>query len=264
MAWSTSAFTQAQWTIQERLCYRWHSHSWLCRRRQDCAVVAQALLPVAFCSLDSMTFYRRNLPHWYPEGKSIFLTWRLSGSLRKGHPGGTAILGCAEIKHTGKRDAPVRAAAGQDWGRTFLILDAELDRGRRGPLWLGDSEIAGYVEDAIIRGAEREHYDLHAYVVMPNHVHVLLDPWLPLSRITGGIKGVSARDANAALGRIGKPFWQDESFDHWMRSEIEFHRIRSYIERNPVAAGLVKKPEEWPWSSAARKPFALRELTVRN
>ena len=74
----------------------------------------------------------------------------------------------------------------------------------------------------------------------------------PAARITRGIKGVSARDANAVLGCPGQPFWQDESFDHWIRDGSEFERVRAYIEWNPVAAGLAARPEEWPWSSASK------------
>ncbi len=81
---------------------------------------------------------------------------------------------------------------------------------------------------------------------MANHVHVLLRPEVPLRRIMNGIKGVTAQAANHILGRTGQPFWQDESFDHWVRSEAEFQRIWSYIERNPVTAGLVERPEDWP------------------
>jgi REP element-mobilizing transposase RayT len=73
------------------------------------------------------------------------------------------------------------------------------------------------VERAILRGEQLGYYHLHAYVVMPNHIHVLLAPRVPMARITAGIKGVSARDANANLGRARQPFWQDESFDHWVR-----------------------------------------------
>jgi REP element-mobilizing transposase RayT len=201
-----------------------------------------------------MTFYRRNLPHWHPEEKPIFITWRLFGSLPKGVNFGAATSECGErgtatpgCARTGK------SAGATEWGRKFRIVDAELDRGTTGPLWLRDPKIARYVEEAAIRGEELGQYTLHAYVVMPNHVHVLLQPRVPLARVTGGIKGVSARDANVALGRIGEPFSQDESFDHWVRNEAEFRRICSYIERNPVMAGLVERPEDWPWSSAARK-----------
>jgi len=60
--------------------------------------------------------------------------------------------------------------------KQFLTADLKLDAAATGPRWLSDPEIAGYAEDAIIRGAELGHYALHAYVVIPNHVHILLDP----------------------------------------------------------------------------------------
>jgi len=107
------------------------------------------------------------------------------------------------------------------------------------------------VESALLHGqTELSFYLLEAYVIMPNHVHAPFQPLVPLPRITKGIKGVSARQANVALGRSGKPFWQDESFDHWVRDLAQLERIRSYIEMNPVKAGLAKSPVEWRWSSA--------------
>jgi len=111
-------------------------------------------------------------------------------------------------------------------GKQFLTADLRLDAAVTGPRWLSDPEIAGYVEDAIKRGSELGHYFLHAYVVVPNHVHVLLTTLVPLRRITGGIKGVSAKEANRTLGRTGRAFWQDESFDHWIRNIAQFERIR--------------------------------------
>ena len=178
-----------------------------------------------------MSYYERNLPHWHPEGRVIFATWCLHGSLPTGF-----------VHRLRKLKADPR--------KQFLEADQRLDAAVTGPRWLGDPEIAGYVEEAIRRGAELGHYALHAYVVMPNHVHILLEPRVPMRRITGGIKGVSARDANATLARTGKPFWQDESFDHWIRDAAQLERTRRYIERNPVKAGLAKHPEEWLWSSA--------------
>jgi putative DNA methylase len=132
-------------------------------------------------------------------------------------------------------------------------MDAELDKGTTGPHWLRDPRIASVVEHTLYGGQELKQYELDTFVVMPNHVHVLLWPWVPMARVTGGIKGVSARDANLVLGRIGMHFWEDESFDHWVRNDVELRRIRIYIERNPVTAGLVQRPEDWPWSSAAKK-----------
>ena len=209
-----------------------------------------------------MTFYRRNLPHWHPEGASIFLTWRLFGSLpvslqvSRGtanpgcalpakEPGNTARIGCA----TNPQDSP---------GKRFKLLDAALDKATKGPFWLKDSRIARSVTHAIYTGESvLGFYVLHAFVVMPNHVHLLIMPKVALARITNGMKGVSARDANSILGRKGKHFWQDESFDHWVRTSKEFDRIRTYIEHNPVSAGLTTQPQDWPWSSARPKPPSL-------
>ena len=140
------------------------------------------------------------------------------------------------------------------WGseprNQFLSVDQMLDLGSTGQLWLTDPEIAGFVERAIQRGADLGHYILRAYVIMPNHVHLLLDPLASLQRLTNGVKGVSARDANIRLGRTGKPFWQDESFDHWIRDAGQFARTKAYIENNPVKARLCANAQDWPWSSA--------------
>ena len=122
-------------------------------------------------------------------------------------------------------------------------------------------EFAAYAEYPIVHGAELGRYQLHAYVVMPNHVHILLDPYVPLAKISGPLKGVAACDINARLGRTGKPLWQDESFDHWIRNSAEFERIRHYIEWNPVRAGLVARPEDWKWSSAGSEYFAYFKRT---
>jgi REP element-mobilizing transposase RayT len=179
----------------------------------------------------TINFYRRNLPHWQPERCSVFLTWRLHGSLPQG-------FAQQLLKWSGTP------------GKQFLHADQMLDAASSGPGWLHDSQIAGGMQRVIHRGAELEHYALRAYVIMPNHVHVLLDPLVRLEKLTIGIKGVSARDANVRLGRTGKPFWQDESFDHWIRNPGQFAKTQAYIEKNPVKAGLCKTPEDWPWSSA--------------
>jgi putative transposase len=91
-------------------------------------------------------------------------------------------------------------------------------------------------------------------VVMPNHVHVLVSPQVPLPRVTKSLKGITAKRANAMLGRTGEPFWQEESYDHLVRGHDEFERIRFYIEENPVQAGLVQDAGESRWSSRADGP----------
>ena len=109
--------------------------------------------------------------------------------------------------------------------------------------------------DAVLRHCLHDsgkRYQLHAAAVMPDHVHLLLTPlrdeagWpYGLPAILKLIKGASARSVNKLLGSYG-PVWQEESFDHSVRNEDSFYRIKRYIERNPVKAGLVKDPEDWP------------------
>ena len=65
-----------------------------------------------------------------------------------------------------------------------------------------------------------------------------------------------ARAANIMLDRVGQPFWQRESYDHWLR-EDEFDRIKRYIELNPVRAGLALEPNAYRWSSAAPREAGL-------
>jgi REP element-mobilizing transposase RayT len=107
-------------------------------------------------------------------------------------------------------------------------------------LW--QSEIARCVMDCLREKAGSEH-DLHAFVVMSNHVHILITPRVPLASITKAMKGRSARPASAILGRTGQPFWQDESFDHWIRHPRQFgegedlHRAESSSSRLGAEAG---------------------------
>jgi REP element-mobilizing transposase RayT len=193
-----------------------------------------------------MTYYQRNLPHWHPDGASIFVTWRLFGSLPSS--AGTARNGRATKTISSFQDGSIPKDSP---GRRFKMMDTVLDKSSTGPLWLKQSRVARSVVDAIRNGdSVLGYFGLHAFVVMPNHVHLLITPRLPLPRIMNGIKGATARKANCILDRTGKHFWQDESFDHWVRTPIEFERILTYIEWNPVSAGMAAKPEEWPWSSA--------------
>jgi REP element-mobilizing transposase RayT len=132
-------------------------------------------------------------------------------------------------------------------------MDRYLDTARRGPAHMRDGRIADMVVRAIECGRELRHYELHAYVVMPNHVHILITPLISVVQLIASLKGVSARDANRLLRRVGCPFWQPEYYDHWVRDEKQANRIAGYIEANPVKAGLVIRAEDYEWSSAARR-----------
>ncbi|MDQ6707939.1 MAG: transposase, partial [Acidobacteriota bacterium] len=171
----------------------------------------------------------RRLPHVYPEGKWLFVTWCLHGSLPAAYP------------------PPKKASAGE----AFVWIDRYLDKGCAGPLYLNQEPIANLVIASLYRGIDLGHYDLGPFVLMANHVHVLIKPMIPPPLLLRALKGATAREANRLLGQTGETFWQKESYDHWGRSEEEFAKIARYIENNPVRAGIVSRPEDYRWSSAS-------------
>ena len=87
---------------------------------------------------------------------------------------------------------------------------------------------------------------------MPNHVHLLITPHAAVPGLLRSLKSTSAKKANLVLRLSGHSFWQDESYDHLVRNDDEFGRIRRYIENNPVIACLAAEPEQYRWSSAWR------------
>jgi REP element-mobilizing transposase RayT len=177
-----------------------------------------------------MTLYRRRLPHIYATERSVFLTWRLHDSLPP------------------HRAFPTNAL---NSGQAFAAMDQLLDDTRSGSFYLRQPAVADMVVEAIRYNANvLGHYLLHAFVVMPNHVHLLASPAVALPIMTKSLKGITAKRANAMLALTGRRFWQEESYDHLVRHEREFEKIRRYIEGNPVRAGLVREASEYRWSSA--------------
>ena len=129
-----------------------------------------------------------------------------------------------------------------------LELEAYLDKGR-GECHLRRADIAKLVEDSL-RFRHSAQYDLRAWVIMPNHVHLLFQVWeVPMSQLIDAWKGYTAKAANKVLGRKGQ-FWQDGYWDTYMRDADHEARARRYIDNNPTKARLVASSHEWPWSSA--------------
>jgi putative transposase len=181
-------------------------------------------------ALFGVDYSRRRLPHLHPQGKFLFLTWHLHGSIPP-----------SLYPPPNKENA----------GKAFVWMDRYLDTATKGPLYLKQDPIASIVEQSIHHGARHlNYYDLLAYVIMANHVHMLVLPKAPPSRFIGTLKGYTAHEANRLLGRTGHPFWQAEVYDHWVRDDPERLRIHAYIENNPVKAGLVEHAEDYRWSSA--------------
>ncbi len=171
-------------------------------------------------------------------GQAAFLTWILRDSLPP--------------------DRCLPDGVDLEW-QSFTTVDRLLDEARSGPLYLRQREIAAMVVETVVAyGGALRQYDLHSYVIMPNHIHLLLTPRVELRRLTEMVKSVTARWANELLGQPGAPFWGERRCEHVVRDQHEFGRICQYIECNPVPVGMASEAADWPFSSAGRKAFAQR------
>jgi 5-methyltetrahydrofolate--homocysteine methyltransferase len=184
-----------------------------------------------------------SLPHWYRDGATYAVTFRLEDSFPK-----SVLVTYAKEKE----ELKLRISLAEKEGDESLAKDLRkaldklyrerienvLDAGL-GESWMKDARIAEIVAGAITHFAG-ERYDLGAWCVMPNHVHMILAPkeGESLAEILHSIKRFSAREANKILGREGS-FWQKESYDHIIRDGEEFAAQTRYVLGNPEAAGLV-------------------------
>jgi REP element-mobilizing transposase RayT len=191
---------------------------------------------------------RGYLPHVKRDGAAYFVTFRLVDSLPK------EVLMQYEREHAeALRRLPGKATIAQaDEVHRDLRRKIEryLDQGI-GECHLRRPDVADLVAEAL-RHFDGKQYLLDEWVVMPNHVHLILWPMpnFTLSEVLQSRKRHTARQVNRLLGRTGETFWQRESYDHWIRDDEEKSRIRRYIRHNPVKAGLCQAPEDWKWSSA--------------
>ena len=184
------------------------------------------------------TLYKNRLPHIAPLGATFFVTFRLADSLPI-----TIIQSlkaefeqkCQQLKK--EKPPNLQARICDERKRYFGKFDHQLDTLRYGNCYLNQPEIAQIVVQKL-HEFDKVHYHLHAYCIMPNHVHVLLDTsqqliikeeifeedaapqYVQLHDIMRLIKGGSARFANVALGRKGT-FWMKDSYDHYVRNEEE-------------------------------------------
>ena len=188
--------------------------------------------------MDYEHFHRRNLPHLYFNDGLYFITFRLADSL----PIGFIKQLHAELKNSCE-------ALNIKEKKIFKKYDELLDKTYEGMKYLSIAEVAEIVRQTI-------HYEdgkdikVICYCIMPNHVHLvfeLLKNNRGISKIMQSIKRVSARRSNEFLKREGK-FWQDESFDRWVRNDKELFNIINYVLENPVRAGLVKIWEDWKYT----------------
>lgn len=203
---------------------------------------------------DYKPIYRCRLPHWQPSGAPLFITWRLYGSLPQ------VVISQWEAERAAIQKDPRWQDQNSDWAlnqskRSFSHLDELLHQYNQETKWLARDSIAELVQ-RIFHAFNGTFYTLYAYVIMPNHVHILLLPLknqatgypFSLAWITQRLKGGTAREANLLLNRTGELFWAREFYDHWARNPQEMERIAVYIANNPVKANLVNDFQAWPWT----------------
>jgi len=169
-------------------------------------------------------FYRRNLPHWQPEGVAFSICIRLSGSLPL-----EKILQLKEEKALNSQNWTV-----PDWDNYFLKYDELLDSECAGPVWMKEDEIASIIKEAL-HFRDGSEFRLIAYCLMANHLHLIVDQCSKiLFRILQSFKRYTARRANILLKRTGQPFWAKESYDHIIRNDVDMENQMRYLINNPV------------------------------
>ena len=185
---------------------------------------------------------RGYLPHFDQPGTVQFLTFRLADAV----PAEAVANWKSELNMTGLESADDPLCA-----RLRKRIDRYDDQGH-GACWLNDDRVARVVQDALLH-FDGERYRLLAWVVMPNHVHALIEtlPGFPLDGVIHSWKSFTATEANRLLGRIG-PFWMEDYFDRYVRDVKHFAAITNYIDQNPVKAGLARSPGDWRWMGVAR------------
>jgi tRNA threonylcarbamoyl adenosine modification protein (Sua5/YciO/YrdC/YwlC family) len=185
------------------------------------------------------------LPHWTQEGATYAVTFRLADAL----PANVVADWEAErreiVARARRQNREPTQAEEQRLAELFSQkVESYLDAGH-GNCWLRDERVAKIVHDALLH-FEGKRYDLAAWCVMPNHVHVIVRPMRghTLSEIVHTWKSFTARRANRLLHREGK-FWQPESYDHLVRNERDLRNQVRYVLENPEKAGL----GSWLWVS---------------
>jgi len=180
-------------------------------------------------------FHRRNLPHLYFNDGIYFITSRLINSI--------PMEKLEQLKNETKNISDEKQK------RLFKKYDVLMDSGEYGEKYLKNPKCAEIVKDTLHYPDGKE-YKLICYCIMPNHFHLvfeLLQNNKGISKIMQSIKRISARDCNTILSRSGA-FWQDESFDRWVRDEKELYFVIRYILLNPVTAGLVNDWKDWKYT----------------
>jgi REP element-mobilizing transposase RayT len=213
-----------------------------------------------------ITRNRGYLPHIESENGIYFVTFRLANSLPLGllDSWRTERPEMEKLARTQNRQLSEYEARRVNY--LYLErIEKYLDAGK-GDCWLANKKVAKLVQDAL-KYFDSSRYILHAWCIMPNHVHVLFSPLREENRspqdsllipILHSWKSYTASKANQILNRKGK-FWQEEYFDTRVKSENQFAFYVQYILRNPVFAKLCSNWQDWPGSGCSQKIMDLMQ-----
>lgn len=181
-------------------------------------------------------YSRGYLPHFDPGSAAQFITRRLFDSLPQKIP----------ERFRSELDAKNLEDINRE---TMILIEKFLDSGY-GKCFLKERKVAEIVRESIQR-FNGERYKLIAWVIMPNHIHILLKPLngRELYKILQSFKSFTAQESNKLLNRNGK-FWMREYFDRRISDAEHFEKTIRYIENNPVKAGFCKKSGDWESGSA--------------
>lgn len=195
---------------------------------------APSTLFIPFDPRDELQVTHQNLPHWQQHGATYFITYRLADSI----PQEKLRVWKKEIDSwLATHPDPSDEAARADYHEFFARKEEWLDAGH-GDCGLKQPEIRDIVVENL-RHFDGDRYILDEFVVMPNHVHVIVKPIgeNQLSDILHSWKSFTSKAINKSLERRGQ-LWMDESFDHIVRSWEQLEHYRRYVRENPTKTGL--------------------------
>ncbi|MDD3049913.1 MAG: transposase [Candidatus Cloacimonetes bacterium] len=210
-------------------------------------------------NLEFREFYKRNLPHIQPEGGVFAITFRLAFTLPVN-----------VVEELSDRRMEYARMASLLKGKDLELFDIEFRRkyyehfddfiGKHKTErdWLNQKELAVTVSQSI-QYLDNLRFVLHSFCVMPNHVHMIIEPlkdkngskYFLLAAILKSIKQYTATECNKILNRSGQ-FWHHESYDHYIRDERDYFYQTEYLRNNPVKAGLVSNWEDWKYTYVTR------------
>jgi len=182
---------------------------------------------------------RSGIPHWHVPNGLYFVTYRLADSLPRYVEERLAVMRGALRS---ARESDYHGSDARKIEREILrITESEFDR-HCGECWLRNSEVATLVVSSF-EFSDSTDYDLLAFALMPNHVHVVFRLKRELDAVIKRWKSYTSHVANDILGRSGK-FWQTDYFDVLMRDSKQLQKTITYVLDNPAKAGL----HEWPYT----------------